>query len=225
MGRTISVMQPYFFPYGGYYRLLAEADVFVIYDCVQFPRRGYVHRNRLKTFDGRLQWLTLPIERCPQYTLIKDLTFQRNAREIFGERVARFPSLGSVAGNNDGDRVPAEIMAALFDFNGTPVDYLERTIVETANALGLYPEIMRSSMLSLESGLRADDRILSIVKDLKGDRYLNAPGGRHLYDAAKFRENGVELAFLDPFEGPGESSLEILCGGGVPALRDTVASG
>ena len=44
---TMAIMQPYFIPYAGYFRLFAASDLFVIYDCVQFPRRGWVHRNKL----------------------------------------------------------------------------------------------------------------------------------------------------------------------------------
>lgn len=222
MGRTVSVMQPYFFPYGGYYRLLAAADVFVIYDCVQFPRRGYVHRNRLRTSDGTLDWLTMPIAPCPQNTLISNLVFQQNAHDIFRKRIARFPSLAAAVQTERDTHMPTEIADAIFDFDQAPVEYLERTIVATAGILGLQPEIIRSSALSLEAELRADDRVLSIIRKLDGERYVNAPGGRDLYDRAKFREHGVELTFLDPFEGGEESSLEILCDGGVSALRDVV---
>ena len=46
-------MQPYFVPYAGYFRLFAASDLFVIYDCVQFPRRGWVHRNKMFAADGQ----------------------------------------------------------------------------------------------------------------------------------------------------------------------------
>ena len=53
-GKRIAVMQPYFFPYLGYFRLFSQADEFVIYDCVQMPRRGRVHRTAaLATRTGR----------------------------------------------------------------------------------------------------------------------------------------------------------------------------
>ena len=60
MTTTIAVMQPYFVPYAGYFRLFAATDLFVIYDCVQFPRRGWVHRNQLPGANGQPNWLTLP---------------------------------------------------------------------------------------------------------------------------------------------------------------------
>jgi hypothetical protein len=43
---TVAVMQPYFLPYPGYFRLFAAADQVALFDCVQFPRRGWVHRSR-----------------------------------------------------------------------------------------------------------------------------------------------------------------------------------
>src|SRR5277367_4669735 len=81
---TVAIMQPYFFPYAGYFRLFAASDLFVIYDCVQFPRRGWVHRNRLIDVAGIERWLTLPLEKAPQSALIRDLRFPPDA----GERLA-----------------------------------------------------------------------------------------------------------------------------------------
>jgi hypothetical protein len=84
---TVAIMQPYFFPYAGYFRLFAASDLFVIYDCVQFPRRGWVHRNRLVHVSGAERWLTLPIEKAPQSVLIRDLRFQPNAAQILADRL------------------------------------------------------------------------------------------------------------------------------------------
>src|ERR1700750_1484658 len=88
---TVAIMQPYFFPYAGYFRLFAASDLFVVYDCVQFPRRGWVHRNRLIDASGRLQWLTLPLEKAPQEVLIRDLRFPLNAAKLLAERLRPFP--------------------------------------------------------------------------------------------------------------------------------------
>src|SRR6188472_3168309 len=80
---TVAIMQPYFIPYTGYFRLFAASDVFVIYDCVQFPRRGWVHRNKLIDASGAERWVTLPLVKVPQSTLIKDLEFAPDAGEQF----------------------------------------------------------------------------------------------------------------------------------------------
>src|SRR5262244_1544533 len=76
---TVAIMQPYFVPYAGYFRLYAASDLFVVYDCVQFPRRGWVHRNRLVDRTGALRWLTLPLAKAPRDILIRDLRFTSDA--------------------------------------------------------------------------------------------------------------------------------------------------
>src|SRR5512133_3868411 len=86
MTLTVAIMQPYLYPYAGYFRLLAAADVFVLFDDVQFPRRGRVHRCAMP--DGG--WLTLPLAPRPQATRICDMRFDREARTRFAERLARY---------------------------------------------------------------------------------------------------------------------------------------
>src|SRR5579871_148005 len=88
-------MQPYFAPYAGYFRLLAGVDLFVIYDCVQFPRRGWVHRNRLPDAAGDAQWLTLPLKPAPFDARIDALVFAEDAPARMAERLRAFPSLAA----------------------------------------------------------------------------------------------------------------------------------
>src|SRR6478736_5469653 len=96
MSHTVAIMQPYFIPYAGYFRLFAATDLFVIYDCVQFPRRGWVHRNQLPGADGVSRWLTLPLEHAERDTLIKDLKFRPDARGILEGDAHRFPALDAI---------------------------------------------------------------------------------------------------------------------------------
>ena len=92
---TIAIMQPYFLPYAGYFRLFSASDLFVIYDCVQFPRRGWVHRNQFVDRSGVERWLTLPLEKSRQNTLIRDLRFVPNANEVLSERLKSLPLAAS----------------------------------------------------------------------------------------------------------------------------------
>src|SRR5215207_8721062 len=93
MGFTVAIMQPYFIPYAGYFRLFAASDLFVIYDCVQFPRRGWVHRNRLPDATGQESWLTLPLAKAPRDVRIRDLRFSADADQILADRMRRIPLL------------------------------------------------------------------------------------------------------------------------------------
>ena len=98
---TACVMQPYFASYAGYYRLLAACDVFVLFDCVQFPRRGWVHRNRLPDAHGEPQWLTLPLKAADFDAAIASLAFAEDAPLHMAERIRSFPSLARMAPQAD----------------------------------------------------------------------------------------------------------------------------
>jgi hypothetical protein len=178
---TVAIMQPYFFPYAGYFRLLAASDLFVIYDCVQFPRRGWVHRNKLVDASGEARWLTLP--------------------------------------------ETEHILAALADIRGTPVDYIERLLEITAAYCGLPWRTVRSSSLNVPPELHGQDRILEIARRLGASHYVNAAGGRELYDPDVFDSAGIALRFLVDYKGPTASILQrILTDDRKELARDIVES-
>lgn len=198
---AIAIMQPYFLPYAGYFRLIAQTDLFVVYDCVQFPRRGWVHRNKLLDAGGAEQWLTLPLKPAPQDVRIQDLAFAEDAAEALAERLRPFPVAG-----RDGRHAP--LLDRIRRPEGRPVDYITDLLEEASRLMGLTWNVVRSSSLDVPDSFRAQDRILEIARRLGATRYVNAPGGRDLYDADAFAAAGIELRFLDPWVGPGGSILQ-----------------
>jgi hypothetical protein len=208
-------MQPYFFPYLGYFRLLQAADLFVVFDCVQFPRRGWVHRNRLPGPAGTLEWLTLPLARQPRDTLIRDLAFHPDAPALWSERLARFPWLAPqpVANGPGASRsVHTRLWPLLSDLDGDVVSYLERGTRFCASALRIEVDILRSSDLGIPRNFTGQERIVAIVKELGGTHYVNAPGGRELYSGQAFAAAGLTLSFLAPYTGDESSILKRLIG-------------
>ena len=142
--KRIAVMQPYFFPYAGYFRLLSEVDEFVILDCVQFPRRGRVHRSEWAQADGEKRWLTLPLVHQPQEVRICDVRFADDARTLFGQRLVSLPMFRRAAG-------PAadRIRQYLDDPLAMPlVDFLEAGLRLVNGLLGIDSVISRSSTLA-----------------------------------------------------------------------------
>ena len=198
---TVAIMQPYFVPYAGYFRLLAAADLFVLYDCVQFPRRGWVHRNRLPDANGKLQWLTLPLAKAPREVSIRNLRFRPDAPAALTSQLTRFPLLTRPRSD------PLGLLEALRDVSGTPLDYIERLLERCAAGLGLPWRVLRSSTLGISPELSGQERILAIAAALGARRYVNPPGGRSLYEYTRFAEAGVELRFLPDYQG---SFLSIL---------------
>ena len=215
---AIAIMQPYFLPYAGYFRLIAQADLFVVYDCVQFPRRGWLHRNKLIDGNGAEQWLTLPLRPAPQDTLIRDLAFPDNAAGELAQRLRPFP-----VASRSGAHAP--LLERVRRPDGRPVDYITDLLETVCGLLELPWNVLRSSSLDIPEDFRGQARILEIARRLGATRYLNAPGGRDLYDAATFAEAGIELSFLDPWAGAGGSILQRLADDDLPSLAEQVRHG
>jgi hypothetical protein len=194
--RVVAIMQPYLYPYAGYFRLLAQADEFIILDCVQFPRRGRVHRCQLPGPDGIEEWLTLPLADQPRSTLIKDLVFASGGRAELDRRLDRLTWLKEAAGPV-ADAVRAQLSSPL----QSVVDFLEEGLRLSASLLDLPAHIGRSSDLDIDPDLRGQARILAIAQAMHATDYLNSPGGRALYDADVFAAAGLRLHFLDDYQG------------------------
>lgn len=202
---NVAIMQPYFFPYAGYFRLFAAVDLFVVLDCVQFPRRGWVHRNRLTDHSGQKQWLTLPIQKADRYsTRICDLHFQEQAIESLETQFRKFPAIREI------QKTRPDLYAALTHLTQDPVEYLCETLAWQTAELGLSRPMLRSSTLPIDPSLRAQDRIIAIAKYVGATDYINAPGGRELYENDVFDAIGLALHFLPDYEGSAISMLQRL---------------
>jgi hypothetical protein len=202
---TVAVMQPYFIPYAGYFRLFAAADIFVAFDCVQFPRRGWVHRNRLPLTLGNSDWLTLPIQKRDRDTRIDELAFAPDAPARLARTVQRFPMLQSASK----DALP--LLDLVTDIgSGTVADYLCAQLMRITVILGISRPVVRSSTLGIPADIHRQARVIAVVRALGATRYINSPGGRELYQPDAFAEHGIELKFLAPFSGPMDSILALL---------------
>lgn len=189
---TIAVMQPYFLPYAGYFRMFAEADIVCIFDCVQFPRRGWVHRNRLPGVAGQSHWLTLPIAKGPMDVRIADLHFADDAAASMASRCSIFPVLRDI-------RHP--LVDAMRAPSGEVVPYLMKLLSIICAELGLPFSVVRSTSLQIPTAFTGQDRVLEICRRLNADRYVNLAGGRRLYDADVFKRQGVQLNLFENWTG------------------------
>ena len=145
---------------------------------------------------GTRTWLTLPLAYHPREVLIRDLCFADRARALFDERLRHFPWVGTAAGPN---------ATLIRDFLYAPLrsvlDYLETGLRLVIDLLQIDTTILRSSELKLDPSLHGQSRVIAAMRAVGGTRYVNAPGGRALYDLAAFQQAGIELTFLTPYEG------------------------
>lgn len=207
----IAIMQPAFIPPASYFRLFAASDMFVFLDNVQFDRRWYTHRQKLKHRNGGKEWLTLPIKKTDRdTTMIDQLKWQDglDLGEWYNKQAKNFKVLNRDDGIQD------------FIFESMNYDHPPANIVTTLLTLINLELCLRrcyyefSSELSKDNnpliGLSGQDRIIAICKMLGAAEYINSPGGRHLYDEDAFEKEGIKLTFLPEWEGSYDSILERL---------------
>jgi WbqC-like protein len=201
---SVAVMQPYFMPYAGYFGLIAAVDLFIVFDCVQFPRRGWVHRNQLADADGKPKWLTLPIEKAPREVRICDLKFAPDAEQRFSAQLNSFPALQPPDIQDD------PLIRAVQELKGRPLDYNIKLLELACQRLKIPFEFVCSSALDVDPDLAGQERVLALAKIHKADRYVNLPGGRSIYDREVFMKQDLQLDFLPAYSGPQWSILQRL---------------
>ncbi len=197
-------MQPYFIPYAGYFRLMEAADLFVIYDCVQFARRGYLHRNQLLKPNGKKDWINLPLVKQPQSTKINQLIFKPDADKILMKRLQAF---GFKPNSLD-----SQLEDHLYNTNLPVTRYLKELLEYFCVKLEINTKFVYSSDLAIDSQYKGQQRILAIAKQLKAQSYINAPNGIKLYQDHAFKKQGIALRFLDTYKGEEISILQHFLG-------------
>jgi hypothetical protein len=214
----IAIMQPYFLPYAGYFRLFAAADLFVVYDCVQFPRRGWVHRNRVRDMHGALQWLTLPLQKAAREVRIDALAFAPERAGEWAAELKHFPCFNTPQLHDTG------LLPHLHTLHDSPVDYLERLLQKTCETLALPCSMRRSSTLHIPEHIRGQERILAICEALGASEYINSPGGKELYTTEIFDTKGVKLLFLKDYQGSFDSIIQSLAHAPKNAIKQDILS-
>lgn len=192
----LAIMQPYFLPYIGYFQLLAVVDRFVIYDDVRFIKRGWINRNRILV-KGREYLFTIPLQGASQNRDINQI--QLIAEQGWREKLLRTIELAY-------RRAPhfAEVFPLLREIVNFPecnlAVYLRNSLSAIRNYLALSTELIATSAIYNNRQLKGPARILDICRQEKATTYVNASGGKELYDPELFRANGITLRFLEPID-------------------------
>jgi len=197
-----AVLQPYFFPYGGYYQLLAAVDTFVIFDNAQHPRRGRVHRLQARNRSGSVTWLTLPLNRAPQETQIREITINLQVWRDFLDHMQGFPNVVAAFRKLPG------LGESVKSPNFLLIDFLTRQLTLVRDLAGLDCVLVRASEILPREGKGYQDYITELGARIGGHVYVNPSGGRNLYDPAFFSARGISLAFMDEYQGNGTSILD-----------------
>jgi hypothetical protein len=191
---NLAIVQPYLFPYIGYFQLIDAVEIFVLYDDVNFITRGWINRNKVLV-NGKAKYLTIPCKDASQHKLINEtqhaLTENKRGKLL---RMIRF----SYSNAPFFDAVFPIVKNVLKFDSDYIVDLAEESVRATCNYLSIDTNIKLSSSNYDNVGLDRTKRILDICSKEKADRYINPPGGKELYKKSDFKAKGIELKFIEP---------------------------
>lgn len=186
----LAVMQPYLFPYIGYFHLIYAADLFLIYDDVAFIKRGYINRNSVLSGNGITRF-TVPVPGASQNKLISDLNFSTDIAKVLKTIEHSYSK--------------APFFPAIFPMIREILEYEDRSIAAVCQRsyevlffyLGFEKRFLKTSELDYDRTKSAQERLITLCHKFEADCYINAPGGRSLYAKGDFAAQSVDLKFID----------------------------
>lgn len=187
----IAVMQPYIFPYLGYYQLINIVDKFVIYDSVNFINKGWINRNYISVNKKKFLF-TIPLINASQNTIIKDLKL---SNDIKWKNKFLKTLKNNYSKSNYFEDVYNMIDKILLNKSRFLIDLHFESLKIISNYLGIDAKFDFSSKIETTNLLKGQHRILHICKRLNANRYVNPISGKALYSSKKFTLNKIDLRF------------------------------
>jgi hypothetical protein len=186
----IAIMQPYFFPYLGYFSLVNRSDRFVFLDDVFYPKKGWVNRNKI-LIGSDLKYFTVPLAGVSQNKKINEVKcanledFKSKFQKTLFHSYKKSPFFNKIYDLIDG----------VLDLNVNNIGDLAKLSVErVSDYIGLRTSFSNSSDVPV-CGLKGQERIIQICKYYDANVYFNAEGGVALYDPSIFLNNDLILQF------------------------------
>ena len=193
----LAIMQPYIFPYIGYFGLIHASERFVFYDDVNYIKQGWINRNRILV-NGSAFTFTVPLKQPSSFEKICNT--QINNR-LYDKWCGKFlKTLEQSYSKAPYFEETFKLVCEVFNHDVNTISTLAiNSVRATCNYLKLTLNDQISSLEFPESqGIDRMDRIVEICEKSKISKYVNSIGGFELYDKKLFEDNDIELEFLKP---------------------------
>ena len=186
-------MQPYIFPYIGYFQLMYVADVFVVYDNIEYTKKGWINRNRILAND-KDEYLTLPLKKGSDFVQVRDRfladTWKDERKKLLNKisvcykKAPCYPTTFSLIEN-----------VLMFEDDNL-FNFIFNSLKAVKEYLDLSAQLVVSSSINIDHTLKSESKVLAICKALGATQYINPIGGVELYNKEVFKNEGLELSFL-----------------------------
>ena len=190
--KSIGIMQAYFMPYIGYFQLIDAVDEFIIYDNIQYTKKGWINRNRI-LMGGTDKYITLPLKKDSDFLDIRD----RSLADVF-EPLKLLRQIKTAYQKAPYFQETYALLETIIPYSDRNLfQYIYYSVIKVCEHLGIRTPIIISSHLNYDNSLKSQEKVIAICKERQCDRYVNAIGGMQLYCAEDFAKENIELCFIE----------------------------
>ncbi|WP_073106265.1 WbqC family protein [Pollutimonas bauzanensis] len=195
----LAIMQPYFFPYIGYFQLIAAVDLFVVYDNIKYTKKGWINRNRILR-GGKDATFSLALKKDSDYLDIRDrhLAVDFNRQKLLNQ-------LRDAYMHAPYFKQTFPLVEGIVQYKNTNLFcFLHHSISQICEHLDIKTNIKISSDIAIDHSLKNKEKVLALCKAVNARTYVNPIGGIDLYSKETFEHENIELKFIQTkyFEYP-----------------------
>ena len=228
--KKVAIMQPYLFPYIGYFQLINAVDLFIVYDNIKYTKKGWINRNRILQ-NGKDIMFSLPLKSDSDFLDVRDRQLpddfspDKLLNQIRGayRRAPNFAETFLLI-----EQIMRYEERNLFEF-------IHHSIIRICEYMGITTEIKVSSSVAIDHLLKSQDKVIAICEAVDATTYINPIGGMELYSKNAFSERELELEFIKskPYEYiqfgndfvPWLSIIDVMMFNPPDVFRGTIQSG
>ena len=186
----IAIMQPYLFPYIGYWQLISAVDKFIIFDDVNYINKGYINRNNILVNNKSYQF-TLDLIGASQNKLINEILIGKNSDKILKTIELNYKKSPCFK-----DAFP--LIEDIFNQNEKNLaKFIGYSLKKISKYLKINITFVYSSDIEKNNYFKNQDKIIDICEKLSATEYINLIGGRELYKSKGFISKNIQLRFID----------------------------
>lgn len=190
----VAIMQPYYFPYIGYFELAARVDIFVFYDDAAFSKNSWFNRNRILARQKDFEYIRVSVANAPLGTPSRQVGLMDKSSDL-----RRSLGILDVYRTAPFFRDVSALLQSVFQDSGEDLASIaELSVTRCCERLAIAPKFLRSSTLDYDRSLGAVGKVLDICRAAGATEYVNLSGGTDLYDQETFARHGLKLTFTQP---------------------------
>lgn len=189
----LAIMQPYFMPYIGYFQLINVVDEFVLYDNIEYTKKGWINRNRILV-NGKDEYVSISLKKDSDFLYVNQRFLSDSS---LAEMNKILKKIGEVYRKAPHYTQTMSLLNDIFLYEEKNLfEFIKHSILKTLTFLNIQTSIVISSTIPIQHHLKSEEKVLAICKNRQAQTYINPIGGLTLYSHATFKQNQINLQFI-----------------------------